>query len=853
MTEIAAISPDVLPAARQSVPALSGDAIVAAAEAAAATGDLDAAARQWAILRDAYPNSLAGYYEGATVLLRAGRVEEAERVTEIGLRRFPDAPDLLHVQALTTLDRGDAAEAARRWGSLRERFPDRTEGYRFAILALRQADQVDEADELALLGLARFEAEPGIWAEYVLTAVHRNDWTEAAVRAERLRETFPDAPEGYRFGIMALREAGEVEAAEQLGCVAVEGFPEQPDLWLEHALTALQAADWTGAAERLAVVRAAFPDAPDGFRQGILALREAGRVAEAEELGAAGVARFSASPEMLHQHALTALHRGDTAEMMRRWAAMRAAFPDAPEGYCFGIHALREAGRLEEAEQLGDAAVVRLADNPAVWREHALTAMYSGDSGKAARRWEKLRALDPGAADAYRFGTLALRALGQHEAAARLAEAGVQRFPDEPDIWNEYATSSLELGDTAEATRRFDRMRERFPDHRGGYIGGVAARRQSTLFDEAMALARAADYVAETGLLRFSDEPALWQEHALVAMRRGDWQAAVNRWDQMRARFPDAVDGYRHAIVALREAGRMDAAETLGEAAVARFPADPETLNEHAWTALHDGRADEAALRWELMRTRFPDHRDGYGRGIMALRDAQRFDEAEALEIAAMVRFPDNKAMHLFLRFESLGDNCEFGVVQRHFGAEPIGLLRWGGIRPQDLVRALDNDFAAFGDPDTTELHLTDEGEYMIVGEKAGFHMHSFVKSTDTDRDAFHARTVRRLVFLRDKLLRDLRNAEKICVYKPRTGAISDEDIAAIHAALRRHGPNTLLCVVNADEQYPDGTLENRADGLLVGRIAGVSPTAHFGDILFDSWLRICRAAADMVWKSDGA
>ena len=36
--------------------------------------------------------------------------------------------------------------------------------------------------------------------------------------------------------------------------------------------------------------------------------------------------------------------------------------------------------------------------------------------------------------------------------------------------------------------------------------------------------------------------------------------------------------------------------------------------------------------------------------------------------------------------FESLGDNCEFGFVQRKFGTEPAGLLRWAIASPAALV-----------------------------------------------------------------------------------------------------------------------------------------------------------------------
>jgi len=48
----------------------------------------------------------------------------------------------------------------------------------------------------------------------------------------------------------------------------------------------------------------------------------------------------------------------------------------------------------------------------------------------------------------------------------------------------------------------------------------------------------------------------------------------------------------------------------------------------------------------------------------------------------------------LMLQFENIGDNCEFGLVQRHFNADPVGLLRFAGLGdPRRLIRFLDDDF----------------------------------------------------------------------------------------------------------------------------------------------------------------
>lgn len=58
----------------------------------------------------------------------------------------------------------------------------------------------------------------------------------------------------------------------------------------------------------------------------------------------------------------------------------------------------------------------------------------------------------------------------------------------------------------------------------------------------------------------------------------------------------------------------------------------------------------------------------------------------------------------LMLSFESLGDNCEFGLVQRQANIEPLGLLRFNGFhvppefRIERLVAGLDRHFYGLGE-----------------------------------------------------------------------------------------------------------------------------------------------------------
>src|ERR1700761_1738697 len=65
------------------------------------------------------------------------------------------------------------------------------------------------------------------------------------------------------------------------------------------------------------------------------------------------------------------------------------------------------------------------------------------------------------------------------------------------------------------------------------------------------------------------------------------------------------------------------------------------------------------------------------------------------------------------LRFESLGGTghgCEFGLFQRHFGAEPLGLLRWADTPVDLLIKALESRFEGVGAPDNTILFAPEDG-----------------------------------------------------------------------------------------------------------------------------------------------
>jgi tetratricopeptide (TPR) repeat protein len=136
--------------------------------------------------------------------------------------------------------------------------------------------------------------------------------------------------------------------------------------------------------------------------------------------------------------------------------------------------------------------------------------------------------------------------------------------------------------------------------------------------------------------------------HALVAERRGDLDAAVRRWAQVRKKFPGEAVGYVHGGICLRQSGQIEAAEALHSKAVGEFPKLRQAWVEWARDAEHRQDWQEAMRRWEAMHERFRDV--GGDIGIArALEGLGRITDAEERLKAAQLGNPINLDISVIL------------------------------------------------------------------------------------------------------------------------------------------------------------------------------------------------------------
>jgi hypothetical protein len=188
-------------------------------------------------------------------------------------------------------------------------------------------------------------------------------------------------------------------------------------------------------------------------------------------------------------------------------------------------------------------------------------------------------------------------------------------------------------------------------------------------------------------------------------------------------------------------------------------------------------------------------------------------------------------------RFECLGHNCEIGTVQRAFGAEPLGLLRFAGTILHLVVEGLRSGFKGIGGKETTSIFIKSDPEPEFkVHEKLYYLWYSTRRSPhETTMEAVHAEQCKRLVFLQRKFVEDLQLGEKVFTVT-RNEALTDAEALALFCALNLHARNTLLWTLPGDPALA-GRVERLMPGYLLGHLGSVDPEHQYAT--HEAWLSV--------------
>lgn len=210
-----------------------------------------------------------------------------------------------------------------------------------------------------------------------------------------------------------------------------------------------------------------------------------------------------------------------------------------------------------------------------------------------------------------------------------------------------------------------------------------------------------------------------------------------------------------------------------------------------------------------------------------------------------MTGTPTNAAASLARRlhgFRSLGDNCEFGFVQRYGGVEPSGLLRFAYTPMEDLIRGLHEGFAALGAPGDLHLSVSQGGTYYCHSRAYNIWSNTNHTPATIEAERLLEREYGRLAHLKRKMLDELAAGSHILVRKVGRDE-PEEDVERLCEAVWAHGPSTLLRVTEAGPAWEPTPPRRLGERLIEGRVRTFAPTDQAWVVDLEPWMHLADGA----------
>lgn len=198
--------------------------------------------------------------------------------------------------------------------------------------------------------------------------------------------------------------------------------------------------------------------------------------------------------------------------------------------------------------------------------------------------------------------------------------------------------------------------------------------------------------------------------------------------------------------------------------------------------------------------------------------------------------------------FESLGENCDLGVVQRAIGLEPLGLFRFGACDAAGVLALLRARFHPLCEPE--DLWLDEVGprrEYWVKSRQFAFESHTNRYAPQDEAAVVRRGELERLRYLKSHLLRDLASGRKLFVFK------GNSDLATIRrlaTQLQDYGTNCLLWLNVADKAHAPGSVERDSTALLRGYLSRFGTYDGDPSLPVEEWVTVC-ANAYRLWRNE--
>ena len=381
----------------------------------------------------------------------------------------------------------------------------------------------------------------------------------------------------------------------------------------------------------------------------------------------------------------------------------------------------------------------------------------------------------------------------------------------------------------------------------------------SSIFDEALSLSNLNKWVESNLILDgiSADQSDTVDIHRLYAKNYrhiGNYDKAIDRLTQLLALKKNDLPAMLERAICEVNLGHKDVALTELEYLVQLAPKNHWALQ--LWLRLKVEFEPPKLIIEELCRLKqiieklsdFNMLLEQVRSRLFALHDPESLmvlDSHNVLQLQASSLSSDGSNLRgIYEHFESLGEDCEFGFAQRAEGAEPIGLFRWSGIQPNQLIAVIDSKLNDFDAPEHYSLNLQPSSLYFLNDSKYDTITHTHIQAGFAPVDLLLNKMLQRQMFLKRKFFSEIRIGTKIFVYK--FNNLPDEAlIEKLVKTLQGIGITKILIGMKANDKEAPGSTRILSNGAMVGFLS-----KRYPDTPYSEWNQIVQTAYTFFEKS---
>ena len=410
-------------------------------------------------------------------------------------------------------------------------------GYGKEIRGYLRDGELNQAEKVCLEGV---NISPKAIRPYVLYAevsMRKGDFDEATRRWKTVVEKFPKKAEGYAGEARAYAALGDFVRVEMLCNSSIKSMPHEFWPYIELAEVSMRKQNFSEAINRWQRVQEKFPDKGVSYVRGSTAYCELKNFTEADKLCKQCMTILPKDIRAYAEYAEVSMRQRNFQDAINRWQKVREKFPKRAVGYVRAATAYCELGNFVEAESLCSKCMEAVPKDIRSFTEYAEISMRQRNFQDAINRWQKVRELFPKRAVGYVRGASAYRELENYEKAESLCKQCMNVIPYDMSSYTEFAEISMNQQVFSEAIKRWQVVRDKFPRKPIGYTRGASACCELNEFSEAERLCRQCMEIVPNDISPFA-------QYAEISMRKCEYNEASYRWEIVRDKFPNKVNGY---------------------------------------------------------------------------------------------------------------------------------------------------------------------------------------------------------------------------------------------------------------------------------------------------------------------